>query len=81
MENSFLLFEYVHCTWPGIEPASPVLQGKFLITGPPEKSKHWVFSDAFQSTGYQIFHFVNVENLTGSVLSGLLNILPYSILF
>ena len=28
--------------WPGIEPASPALEGRFLATGPPGKSLHWL---------------------------------------
>ena len=27
--------------WPGIEPVSPALQGRFLTTGPPGKSLTW----------------------------------------
>ena len=36
----FMLWFFGHeeCGQPGIEPASPVLDGKVLITGPPGKS-------------------------------------------
>ena len=27
---------------PGIEPASPALEGRFLTTGPPGKSQEWI---------------------------------------
>ena len=46
----YVLFCFVfdHKTWdlsspPGIEPASPALEGKVLTTGPPEKSQKSFF--------------------------------------
>ena len=30
--------------WPGIEPTSPALEGRFLTTGPPGKSSFYFFS-------------------------------------
>ena len=36
---------------PGIEPMSPALAGRFLTTGPPGKSKHWLIFVPSRITG------------------------------
>ena len=46
--------------WPGIEPTSPALVGRFLATGPPKKSPHLqvLGSDAGVSGGHYSGHYI-----------------------
>ena len=57
--NFFFWPHHVACgilvLWPGIEPTSPALQGKFLITGPPGKSSK-IFKKYFLVTNSTPLH-------------------------
>ena len=52
--------------WPGIEPGSPALQGRFLTTGPPGKSLKWIILRAMKILQWflYLFKFSSVQSLS-----------------
>ena len=55
LQSRGLVVALLHDPQPGIEPSSPALQGRFLTTGPPEKSLQGLI---INSLLYQKTHFL-----------------------
>ena len=67
-------------TWPGIEPGSPALEGRFSINGPPGKSQHHIFFIHSSVHGHVgCFHILVIMNCAAMNIRAHLS--PWIIIF